>query len=215
MKHNHNMGPKILIFSAAVPLLIFTCLATGLIAYLAFNLDVGAGRISRDSGTVRIRTIPELAPASPTLVTTEPAQSVERPALAEVPAETVLSEPALIGPANEAETSSGSSPAEETKMVIETASVQNEPPVVETTPVDTAAVKKSSTVLPQPEVSVPPENLPRVEVPVAPVPPEQTLPDLAANPLPPQNKLPVQTVPSEPSFVPDSSFFDQLLDQVD
>jgi hypothetical protein len=52
-----------------------------------------------------------------------------------------------------------------------------------------------------------------VEAPAEPIIVEPVQPEIVANPAPPPQTAPA--APSEPTFVPDSSFFDQLLEQVD
>ena len=209
MKRNLVLGLNILTLIFTVPLLIFMCTTTGLVSYLAFNnLDAAVSRTARHSGPVRIRTIPPLDLISPAPVTNEPL------APAEAQVDPTVSEAALVGPANDIETSTGSSLAEETRMTQETGLTQNEPVapaevvVPAVMPLDTAAGNKSSTASPHNEVPGPAENLPVVEVPTVLAPAEPPAPEIAVNP------ESAQTAPSEPTFVPDSSFFDQLLEQV-
>jgi hypothetical protein len=224
LKRNLVLGLNILTFIFGVPLLIFLCTTVGLVFYLAFNnLDAAVSRIARDSGPVRIRTIPSLAPVSPTPVTNGPIERAEGLSPVEIP-----SEPVLPGPL----------PAEETRTASETTSVQNVPAVpaevealvesISSEPAlpDTAAGSEDTTTsaaaaagpgpADQNEEPTPAENLPVVEVPVEPVPSDQPAPESVAHPLPPPQKdPPAPTASPESSFVPDSSFFDQLLDQVE
>ncbi len=231
MKRNRMLGLNILIFILALPLLTLMCAAISLLSYLAFSsLDAAVSSTTPDTGPVRIRTIPELAPVSPAPElhlaeviddsVSEPAAQTKAPPVAEAPAE----------PASEADMPTGPSPEEEPGPAPETttpaamevsAEVVSSAEALPETAVDGEEVTTSAAAVPDPgpadqyEEPAPAENLPVVEVPIEPV-PAAPPPEIVTAPAPrPQPEAPAQTAPSEPSFVPDSSFFDKLLEQVD
>jgi len=208
MKHKQTSGLKILTFSLAMPLLIFSCVAVSLLSYLAFSsLGLTADKSAPDSGPVRIRTIPELETIPPEPVTEGPdlAEVIEErepEPVIEIEASPVVEAPAE--PALGTETLTTSSPVEEARTA------------PETVPLDTAAADEDTAAVPENGTSPQVEDLSMVEAAAEPIVAEPVQPEIAANPAPPPKKdPPAPAAPSEPTFVPDSSFFDQLLEQVD
>jgi hypothetical protein len=227
MKRNQILGMKLLGFSLAIPLLIVVCAGTSLVSYLAFSsLGAAAGGTAPDSGPVRIRTLPGLAPVAPAPVTNEsdlhltgvieeaepePIVEIEAPPVVEAPAEPVI----------EAETSA-EPPVEEAGIAPEPVPTQDEAAeptktiVSEAAPLDAPTTAEGTAAGPENGSSPPVEDLSMVEAPAEPIIVEPVQPEMAANPAPPpQKEPPAPAAPSEPTFVPDSSFFDQLLEQVD
>lgn len=227
MKRNQISGLKFLGFSLAIPLLILFCAASGLVSYLAFSiLGAAAGGAAPDSGPVRIRTLPKLTLVAPAPVTNEPElhlagviEAAEPEPVVDIEAPPVVEVQAPVEPVIEAETSAGPPPVEEAERAPNPVPTQEEaaaPAASEAAPLDTTPAVDDEAAGPENGPLSQQEDMSPVEAPAEPIIVEPVQPVIAANPAPPPQQAPAAPVaPSEPTFVPDSSFFDQLLEQVD
>ncbi len=227
MKHNLVVLLGTLIYLTIVPLLFLGWAATGLfIPYLVLDHGRVSGNVVGNSGPIRIRTIARLEPVAPAQVATPPAVvEVEVIIPEQASAEPVVVAPTLSEPPEPASSTEvlidplSVAAAEDTAMVAEAAPAPVEPPVPvepaapQAAAPETAADDELPVTSPLAETINPPDDLPVIEFPAEPVVVEPAPPVIAANP-PPQNNPPAPVESPKSTFVPDSSFFDQLLDQV-
>ena len=118
-----------------------------------------------------------------------------------------------------AETSAEPPPVEEARSAPAPVPTQDEAAeptetiVSEAAPIDTAISDEEIAAGPEDGPSPSNEDMSMIEAPGEPIIVEPVQPVIAANPASSPQQAPA--APSEPTFVPDSSFFDQLLEQVD
>ena len=206
MKRNNKLTIALFL---TIPLLVFACGVIGLIAYLTLNFYAATNETVQNSQAVRIRTIPELAPGSPAPVINEPVVEVEAAKPVEAPVEPVVSAPTLFETNDPIDVSTDPLPEdaeEETATALEVAPAPIEPAAPQAVP-DTIVDNEPAT-----ETIEVVEEAPVIEIPAEPVKIEQRpLPEVAAHPV--SASIPPEAPKSD--FVPGSSFFDQLLDQLE